>query len=367
MKRRDFIRAAGVGLPAATVLAAPAIAQERPEIRWRMTSHAPRSLDTIFGSADYFAKKLSEITEGRFQIETFAAGEIVGALQGLEAAQNNTVECAQTCSFYFVGRDPAFAFGTSLPFALNTRTLNAWHYGEGMDLLNDFYSGYNIYGLPFGNTGTQTGGWFRREISSVSDLNGLKYRIGGLAGQIMAKLGVVAQQIPGADIYPALERGTIDGAEWIGPYDDERLGLQKVAPYYYYPGWWEGGTTIHLFINLDAWNSLPESYQSALKVAAEAANQWMLVKYDNQNPGALRRLVESGAQLRPFSQEIMTASFEAAVDLYTETAATNENFRTLLESVSAYRDDALAWLQTAEYHYDTFTFRNRRNPLYRKS
>ncbi|MDF2620831.1 MAG: Extracellular solute-binding protein family 7 [Xanthobacteraceae bacterium] len=215
MKRRQFLAAAGTGAAASAAVAMPAIAQSAPEIRWRLASSFPKSLDTIYGGAEVMSKMVSELTDGKFQIQVFAAGEIVPGLQVLDAVQNNTVEMCHTVSYYFVGKDPTFAVAASVPFGLNARQQNAWLFQNGgNELFNEFYKKYNVYGLPCGNTGAQMGGWFAKEIKTVADMNGLKMRIGGIAGQVMAKLGVVPQQIAGGDIYPALEKGTIDGAEW---------------------------------------------------------------------------------------------------------------------------------------------------------
>ena len=186
---------------------------------------------------------------------------------------------------------------------MNARQMNAWMtHGGGLDLLRNFFKDYNIYNIPAGNTGAQMGGWFRKEIKTVDDLKGLKFRIGGLGGAVLTKLGVVPQQIAGGDIYPALEKGTIDAAEWVGPYDDEKLGFYKVAKYYYYPGWWEGRPRLSVYINLEQWNKLPKNYQAILTAACAEAYAWMLGKYDTDNVAALRRLVAGGAQLRPFSK-----------------------------------------------------------------
>ena len=296
----------------------------------------------------------------RFQIQVFAAGEIVPALQALDAVTNNTVEMCHTVSYYYVGKDPTFAIGTNLPFGLNSRQTNAWLYhGNGTALLNEFYAKHNVYALPAGNTGAQMGGWFRKEIKTVQDLQGLKMRIAGLAGQIVQKLGVVPQQIAGGDLYPSLERGTIDAAEWVAPYDDDKLGLNKVAPYYYYPGFWEGGPAIHFFINLQKWNELPKSYQAAIQAAAGYVNVDTQAKYDAKNPAALRNLIGNGAQLRPFSQEIMEAAYKAANEIYDDLSAKNADFKKLYDSYKAFRSEEYLWFQVAEYAYDTFMIRAR--------
>ena len=359
MKRRQFLQAATAGAAASTI-AAPAIAQSMPDVKWRLQSGFPKSLDTIYGAAETFAKFVSESTDGKFQIQCFAAGEIVGTAQAADAVGNGTVEMAHTCSYYYFGKDPTFAIGTALPYGLNARQMNAWLYqGGGNDMLNEFYAKHNMYGLPGGNTGTQMGGWFRKEIKTVADVQGLKMRIAGLAGLVMAKLGAVPQQIAGGDIYPALERGTIDAAEWVGPYDDEKLGFAKVAPYYYYPGFWEGGPAIHFMINQGKWKDLPKNYQAVVTTAAAYANVDMQAKYDARNPAALRRLVGAGTQLRPFPQEVLEAGYKAANEVYEETSAKNADFKKLYEAVKAFRGEEYLWFQVAEYTYDNFMIRAR--------
>jgi TRAP-type mannitol/chloroaromatic compound transport system substrate-binding protein len=359
MKRRQFLKAAGLGV-AGTAVAAPAIAQSMPEIKWRCTASWPKSLDTIYGGVETFAKAVADATDNKFQIQVFAAGEIVPGLQAADAVTAGTVEMCHTASYYYFGKDPTFTFGTSLPFGLNKRMIDAWMFnGGGMELMNDFYKKYNIYGIPAGNTGAQMGGWFRKEIKDVSDMNGLKMRIGGFAGRIMAKLGLVAQQLAGGDIYPALEKGTIDAAEWVGPYDDEKLGFHKVAQYYYYPGWWEGGPMLHNFINLAKWNSLPKNYQAIVHQASHVANTTMMTKYDAGNPAALKRLIAGGAQLRAFPASVMDAAFKSANEIYADLSKSNADFKKVYDSCVAFRGDQYLWWQVAEYGFDTFMIRAR--------
>jgi TRAP-type mannitol/chloroaromatic compound transport system substrate-binding protein len=354
--RRQFL-AAGGGL-AASAIAAPAIAQSMPALKWRLTSSFPKSLDTIYGASEAFAKAVAEATDNKFQIQVFAPGEIVPGLQALDAVMNGTVEMCQSASYYYFGKNPTFALATAVPFGLNSRMQNAWMYfGGGIELMNDFYKSYKVYALPAGNTGCQMGGWFRKEIKSVADLKGLKMRIGGFAGAAMAKLGVVPQQIAGGDVYPALERGTLDACEWVGPYDDEKLGFVKVAPHYHYPGWWEGGAMLHHFFNLKEWEKLPPAYQSILRTASEMANGWMQAKYDRVNPPALRRIVVAGAKLHPCPHEVMEASYKASNELYAETCAKNANFKKVYDAMVAFRTDQYLWWRVAEYSFDTFQIR----------
>jgi TRAP-type mannitol/chloroaromatic compound transport system substrate-binding protein len=362
MERRKFMRTAGVGgaaVAASATLAAPAIAQSMPELNWRLTSSFPKSLDTLYGAAEFMSNAVAEATDNKFKIRVFAAGEIVPGLQVADAVQNGTVEMGHTASYYFSGKDLTFALGTAVPFGLNTRQMDAWlTHGGGEQLLNEFYKGYNIYAIATGNTGCQMGGWFRKEIKTPEDLKGLKMRIGSvLAGQVMTRLGVIPQQIAGGDIYPALEKGTIDAAEWVGPYDDQKLGFNKIAPNYYYPGWWEGGPTLHTFISLEKWNSLPKSYQAIVRWACAAANTWMTTKYDAQNPKALRELVGNGTKLAPFSPAIMEASFNAASEVYAETNAKNPAFKKVYDSMTAFRKDEVLWFRVAEDTFDNFMAR----------
>ena len=361
MKRRDFIKVTGAGVVGAAAMAAPAIAQSTPEIKWRMAASWPKSLDTLFGGAEMMCKMVAEATDNKFQIQLFAAGEIVPGLQVLDAVQNGTVECGHTASYYYFGKDPTFTFGSAVPFGPNQRINQAWYMqGGGKELLNGFYKGFNVHSLLAGNTGCQMGGWFRKEIKTVDDLKGLKFRIGGFAGRVMQKLGAVPQQIAGGDIYPALEKGTIDGAEWVGPYDDEKLGFYKVAPNYYFPGWWEGGPMLLAYVNLDKWNALPKHYQSVLEQAGQYANSWMMARYDQANPAALRRLLAGGTKLHAFPPAVMEACLKAARELHAETAAANPNFKKVLESLTAFSNNGYQWFQVAEIGYDNFMARHSR-------
>ncbi|RAU22056.1 ABC transporter substrate-binding protein [Paramagnetospirillum kuznetsovii] len=354
MQRRKFLTTAAVGAAASTI-AAPAIAQTMPEVKWRLASSFPKSLDTIYGGGEVLAKRVAEATDGKFQIRVFAGGEIVPGLQVLDAVQNGTVECGHTVSYYYVGKDATFGFDASMPFGTNARQQNSWLYhGGGLQLMRDFFKTYNIMNFPGGNTGTQMGGWFRKEIKTVEDLKGLKFRIGGYAGKVLTKLGVVPQQIAGGDIYPALEKGTIDAAEWVGPYDDEKLGFNKVAPYYYYPGWWEGGPNVSVLVNLNEWAKLPKHYQAVFESACAETNMDMLTKYDVLNPPALKRLIGAGTQLRPFSKDIMVACYHAAQETYAEEAAKNPAFKKVFDHWTAFIAEQHSWFRVAEAGFDSF-------------
>ena len=357
MQRRDFLKKASIGAAAgaAATIAAPAIAQSQPTIKWRLTSSFPKSLDTIYGAAETLANRVRGITGGKFDIRVFPGGEIVPGLQALDAVQQGTVECCHTASYYYVGKDRTFAFGTALPFGMNARQMNAWIYeGGGQKLLDEFYDSYNVLSFAGGNTGTQMGGWYRKEIKSLEDVKGLKIRIAGLGGNVFAALGAVPQQVAGGDIYPALEKGTIDAAEWVGPYDDEKLGFYKVAKHYYYPGWWEPGPVIHFFVNKAEWAKLPKEYQEAFRAAAFEANVSMMADYDNKNPAALARLLQGGTKLHAFPKDVMDAAYKAAQALYAEEAAKNPAFKKIYVEWDKYRKGQNAWHSLAENRMDTF-------------
>ncbi|MDR3394450.1 MAG: TRAP transporter substrate-binding protein [Parasulfuritortus sp.] len=363
MQRRDFLKGAGVGVAASAAAALQACAKkesagaagELPAIHWRLASSFPKSLDTIYGAAEVLANRLDKITGGKFQIRVYAGGEIVPGLQVMDAVQQGTVECGHTAGYYYVGKNMAYAFDTCLPFGLTARQQNAWMYfGGGLELTRELFKSANIINFPGGNTGVQMGGWFRKEVNSLADLKGLKMRIPGIGGQIMARLGAVPQTLAGGDIYPALERGAIDAAEWVGPYDDEKLGFAKIAKNYYYPGWWEGGPQLSFYVNIEKWNALPEAYKQAFEAAAAEANVNMLAAYDHKNPIALQSLVKAGVQLHAFPQDVMAEAERAAFELYDEEAAKNESFRKIYTEWKKYRDTEIQWFKLAEASYDNF-------------
>src|SRR3954462_3009513 len=345
MQRRSFLGKAVAGV-AAGAIAAPAIAQSQPSIQWRMAASWPKSLDTIYGGAELIAKRVAELTDGKFQIRPFAAGEIVPAAQVLDAVQAGTVELGHTALYYYFGKDPAFALACSVCFGPNTRQAVAWWlHGGGEQAAEPLLQEYGLKAILAGSTGCQMGGWFRKEIKSVEDFKGLKFRIGGMAGLVLAKLGAVPQMIGGPDIYPALEKGTIDGAEWVGPYDDEKLGFNKVAKYYYYPGFWEGGPQLVSYFNTAEWGKLPKEYQNIVEAACWEANTYMLAKYDAQNPAALKRLVAGGTQLRRFSNELLTAAYKASNEVYAELSGKSASFKKIYDSMVKFREDQLVWFQ----------------------
>ena len=348
MKRREFLTGAALAGASASV-ASPAVAQSMPEMTWKITSSFPTTLDLIWSGAQTFADAVREMTDGRFTIELHPAGEIVQPLEVLDAVEKGTVDGAQTALLYHWGMKPALVFATGVPFGMNAREQNAFfRHGGGNDLVNELLVDHNLFALPAGNTGCQMGGWFRQELRSVADMRGLKFRISGMAGKMLTRLGVVPTGAGRAQIATSLESGALDAAAWVSPVDDEKLSLSRVAPWYYYPGWWQSGMAIHLAFNLKKWNELPKAYQAVVRAAAELANADVLSRYDALNPAAVRRLVEAGAKLRAFPQEILEACWLAANTEFAESGAADPTFQRVHDAYMAFRNDQYVWWQVAE-------------------
>lgn len=363
MKRRQLLDRLAIAATTSTILVAcdqtnsstSVQANDLPNIRWRMVTSWPKSLDTIYGGAQTICDRVAAMTGGKFTIEPYAAGEIVPGLEVLDAVQNGTVECGHTASYYYVGKNPALAFGTGVPFGLTAQQQNAWYYhGGGLEAMRKLYSDFNIINFPAGNTGVQMGGWFKKEIKSLSDLKGLKMRIPGLGGKVMSRLGVNVQVLPGGEIYLALERGAIDAAEWVGPYDDLKLGLNKAASYYYYPGWWEPGPTLEVQVNQSQWDKLPVEYQEIFSTAAMEANLNMLSKYDALNREALKTIIDSGTKLTPYPPEILQAAQKAATEYYAEESNKSPSFKAVYDQWNQFRISISEWNKINELSYASF-------------
>jgi TRAP-type mannitol/chloroaromatic compound transport system substrate-binding protein len=376
MDRRHFLQTLATRTVAATALgiaagcaanqtdvAIPtpqAIAQDStlPTLDWQMPTSWPVALDTIYGGVEVFTGRVSQMSGGKFTITPRAAGELVPGTQVLDAVSEGAVEIGHTASYYYIGKSNAVAFGTSVPFGLTAQQQNAWLFeGGGLTLLQELYAErFNVIQFPAGNTGAQMGGWFRREINTVADLQGLKMRIPGLGGQVMTKLGVTVQALPGNEIFQALQTGTVDAAEWVGPYDDEKLGLNTAAEFYYHPGWWEPGAALEVEVNLDQWNALPAEYQEIIKVASFEANAIMQARYESRNGAALTRLIEGGTQLRAYSDEILAAAQTAAFELFDEFSAADADFKSIYDQWLVFRNQIYAWNKINEAPFTTFVY-----------
>lgn len=373
MNRREFLGLMGKGAAGAAALslaacASPSAAELQgeiaadsalPEIEWQMATSWPVSLDTIFGGAQTTAERVAALTGGKFRITPRAAGELAPGLEVLNVVEEGAVPIGHTASYYYVGKSPVTAFGTSLPFGLTAREQDAWLYeGGGLELLQQFYADrFGVIQWPAGNTGAQMGGWWNREIETAADLQGLKVRIPGLGGQVMTRLGATVQAIPGGEIFQALQTGAVDAAEWVGPYDDEKLGLQDAAQFYYIPGWWEPGPTLEIQINLAEWNNLPDLYQEALKTAAHEANTIMLARYDARNGAALRRIVEGGTQIRTFSDDILSAAEAAALSYYDELSQSDTDFAGIYTQWKNFKTTIQEWMSRNELAFNNYISR----------
>jgi TRAP-type mannitol/chloroaromatic compound transport system substrate-binding protein len=354
MDRRSLIKHSGIaGVLAAGI--APA-AHAQAAVRWRLASSFPKPLDTIYGGAEVFANAVKAMSGGKFEISVHAGGELMPPFGVVDGVQQGSVEMCHTVPYYFYGKNPAFAIGAAIPFGMNARQMNAWMmHGNGRKLMNEFYGNYGMVSYAGGNTGTQMGGWFRKEVKTVADLKGLKMRLGGgLVGEVMAKMGVVPQSLPGGEIYQALEKGTIDAAEWVGPYDDQKLGFAKVAPNYYYPGWWEGGPEVDFFINKKALDALSPENKAIVEAATTVAAVDMLAKYDARNPEALKQLLGSKIKLLPFSKDILDASFKAAQAVYEENDAKSPEWKKIFADFRAFQRNQVAWFRVAEGRFDSY-------------
>lgn len=338
-------------LPAAQVQQAVAENPSLPTLDWQMATSWPPSLDTIFGTAQYLGERVSALTGGKFKITARAAGELAPGLEVLNVVEQGAVPIGHTASYYYLGKSPVTAFGTTLPFGLTARQQNAWLYdGGGLALIQEAYKErFGVIQFPAGNTGVQMGGWFNKEITSVADLQGLKMRIPGLGGQTMSKLGVNVQVLAAGEIFQALQTAAIDAAEWVGPYDDEKLGFHKAAKFYYYPGWWEPGPSLEIDINLAEYEKLPEEYRAALQTAAAESNGMMLARYDARNPVALNKLIsESEISVLPFPDDVMQAAEAAAFEIFDGFSTADADFGSIFKEWKAFRDLIQPWHRMGE-------------------
>ena len=364
IRRRDFLKRAGTGTAGLAALGAcgdsgasgatqGAGGISGPRVSWRMQTSFSPNLDLLHGSGERIGQRVEELTGGNFTIRVYGAGEIVPGLQVMDAVMQGTLQCGLTSGYYYIGKHPGLAFDTAIPFGMTTRQTLSWlHYGGGLELINAIYADFGIVSIPASTTGGQMGGWFREPVNSLAELAGLRMRIPGIGGEIMSRLGVTVQTLAAPEIYPALERGAIDAVEWVGPYDDERMGLHEIAKHYYYPGWWEPGVTIGLLVSLDAFAELPPAYQSALRTVCHETFCDRLAAYDARNPSALDRLVrDHGVVVSAYSNDVMEAAWRESRAYLEELAGGNAEFATLLESYMAFRDTQWGYADGNELDY----------------
>lgn len=354
MDRRSLVKHVGMaGVLAAGI--APAVQSQEVQ-RWRLVTSFPKVLDTIYGGAEKFAQSLRLMSGGQIEVSVHSAGDLMPAFGVMEGVQDGVVEMALTAPYYFTDQDYCFALGCAVPFGLTARQMDAWmEYGGGRKLMDDFYAQYNIKSLSAGNTGTQMGGWYRKEIKTVADLKGLRMRAGGgLLGDALQKLGVQAINMPIGDAHQALEKGRLDAVEFIGPYDDQKLGFGKLAPYYYYPGWWEGGAELAYFINAKVFAALTPELRAMVEAAAALAAKDLTAKYLASNPAALKKLLSERVQPRAFPRELMDAGFKAVMATMVEHEAKSTQFKKIHRSMRSFQHDQLLWDRFSEFRYASY-------------
>ncbi len=368
MKRRHFVTNTALGAMGASGLGAcsdrsnesttapeqvaTSIKVNRPNVRWRMATSWPKSLQILFEAADLFCQQVNIMTNGHFVITPYPAGELTDGLKVLQGVRDGTVECGHSASYYYLEYGKALAFGTTMPFGLTASQQNAWlYFGGGLEAMQELYAELGIINFPGGNTGMQMGGWFKQKVKTIKDFSGLRMRVPGMGGLILERLGVEIFSLPGDLIFSALEENKIDAAEWKNPHADRTLGLDKVAPYYYYPGWWEPGTSYEFQVNLTEWNKLPPEYQEIFRAAATDVNAKMLAKFNAVNGKVLQEMILNGTEVLPFSHDILQASYTKAFELYEEMAAMDQNFKKIYRQWQAFRAEVQAWNSINELEF----------------
>ncbi len=356
MNRRNFLKkAATVTAGAAAVGAlssAPALANQA-KIRWRMVTSWPPGFPILQTGAERFARRVSEMSGGRLSIHVFAGGELVPPLGVFDAVSQGSVHCGHSAAYYWAGKCPAAQWFTSVPFGLDAQGMNTWMYfGGGLELWEDVYAKFGLVPRPAGNTGVQMGGWFNRKIRSMADFKGLKMRIPGLGGKVISKAGGVVVLLPGGEIYTSLERGVIDATEWVGPAHDMRMGFQRVAKYYYTPGWHEPGSTLELMFNKKAYDSLPADLRSVVDAAAAELNVEMLSEFEAENAKALKKLKADGkVQILSFPPEVLAQLRQLAQETLEEVAAGDPLSAKVNSEFQAFRKQLSGWSRISEKEY----------------
>lgn len=352
MKRRQFLQGAGAATLAAGAMASGA-AHAAPEYKWKMVTTWPKNFPGLGTGANYLAKLIGEMTNGRVQVKVYGAKELVGALEIFDAVSRGTAEMGHGAAYYWKGKSIAAQFFAAVPFGLTAQEMNSWLYhGGGMELWEELYAKFGLVPGAAGSTGVQMGGWFNKEINSLDDVKGLKMRMPGLGGEVLKRAGGTPVLLPGGEIFPALQSGAIDASEWVGPYNDLAFGLYKAAKYYYYPGWHEPGTTLESFINKEAFEALPKDLQVAVRNAIRVANQDMLADFTAKNNRALEQLVtEHGVQLRKFPDDVLKKLKTLSDEVVAEEAAKDPMAQKVYDSFVKFRDQATAWHAVSEQAY----------------
>jgi TRAP-type mannitol/chloroaromatic compound transport system substrate-binding protein len=356
MKRRDFLKksvvAGAVGATAGTLVNAPYVHAQKT-YNWKMVTTWPPGLPILQTGAERFARRVEELSGGRMKIQVYAANELVPGLGVFDAVSSGTVECGSGAAYYWAGKDPACQWFSAVPFGLNPQGINAWFYsGGGLELWDEVYGQFNLIGRPMGNTGVQMGGWFNKEINSLKDFDGLKMRIPGLGGKVIAKAGATVVLLAGGEIFTSLERGVIDATEWVGPLHDLRMGFYQAAKYYYYPGWHEPGTCLDAMFNKQKFEALPKDLQAILEAVAMETNLHSLSEFEARNGAALQELIEKhNVTLKRFPAEVLADLRKLAEETVEEEANKNALARKVADSFNKFKKQWGTWADTADRSY----------------
>ncbi len=326
---------------------------DQEKYEWKLITKWPKDLPALGTAPERLAELVGEMTDGQFEIKVYGAGELDGATDVFDAVSSGTAEMGHSAAHYWVGKIPVAAVFSTLPFGMNAQESNAWlHYGGGMELWRELYEPFNLVPFAAGNSGVQMAGWFNKEINSLEDLKGLKMRIPGLGAEVMSRAGVTTVSLSGAEIFTSLQTGVIDAAEWVGPLNDQSLGLQEIAHYYYYPGWHQPSATFELIVNKDAYDELPNNLQRIVEVAARAINQDMLDEFTAKNFASLRSLVQTHeVELRKLPDDVMAHLREISQEVLAGIAHVDPLAQRIVDSYLTFQKDVAAWTDISEYAY----------------
>jgi len=351
MTLKTVIKSLGMSITIAGALLIPFMANAaKAEYKWKMVTAWPKNFPGVGTGANELAALINEMSDGRIQVKVYGAKELVGALEVFDAVSRGTAEMGHGAAYYWKGKVPAGQFFTTVPFGLTAQEINGWIYhGGGLELWQEAYAPFGILPMPGGNTGVQMGGWFNKRIDSLADIKGLKMRIPGIGGEILKRAGGTPVLLPGSEIFPALQSGTIDATEWVGPYNDLAFGLNKAAKYYYYPGWHEPGSVMEVLINKEALATLPKNLQSIVLNATKIANANMLAEYTTRNSQALTQLVKKGGvEILPYPQDVLKKLNELSEQVVKEESEKDEMSKKVYASYIAYRDQVMKWHEISE-------------------
>ncbi|MDP2178257.1 TRAP transporter substrate-binding protein [Methylicorpusculum sp.] len=355
MKRRNFIKSAGIASLAAGAvsISAPRAAMAQAEFNWKMVTTWPKNFPVLGTNANLLAGLIGEMSGGRIQVKVYGAAEMVPAFEVFDAVSKGTAELGHSGAYYWKGKSEAAQFFSAVPFGLTVQEMNAWlYYGGGLELWRDLYKPFGIIPAPTGNSGVQMAGWFNREIKTVDDLKGLKMRIPGLGGEVLSRAGGTTVNMPGAELFTAMQSGTLDATEWVGPYNDLAFGLYKVAKFYYYPGWHEPGSTIEALINEKAFNALPKDLQQIVLTACKAANMDMIAEFTARNNQALDTLINKhSVKVLPLPDDVLKTLKRISEEVVAELSDKDAASKNVFESVMAFKKQVIRWGDISELAY----------------